>query len=160
MKISRIILTAIAVVIVGGTIAGATPHLFAGPDKKDSIEPSVSPSPGKSETPGPTDSPSPSETPEPTETPSPEPSDATGGGVSGTQPDFSACAGLNGLGNAICRHEALLQVHPGNQGLQSSLSHLQANLVKHQTRHGTGATSHGKSGEPHGKSGEPHGHSG
>jgi hypothetical protein len=158
MKITRVITAAIAAVIIGGTIASATPHLFAAHDKKDSVEPSASPSPGESETPEPTVSPSPSETPEPSETPSPEPTDSTGGG-SGGAPDFSACSGLTGLENAICRHEALLTLHPDNQGLQNSLSHLQANLAKHQAKqHGTSDTSHGKSGEAHGKSGEAHGH--
>jgi len=158
MKITRVITAAIAAVIIGGTIASATPHLFAGHDKKDSIEPSASPSPSESETPEPTVSPSPSETPEPTETPSPEPTDSTGGG-SGGAPDFSACSGLTGLENAICRHEALLTLHPDNHGLQNSLSHLQANLAKHQAeQHGKSGESHGKSGESHGKSGESHGH--
>jgi hypothetical protein len=154
MKITRVITAAIAAVIIGGTIASATPHLFAAHDKKDSVEPSASPSPGESETPEPTVSPSPSETPEPSETPSPEPTDSTGGA-----PDFSACSGLTGLENAICRHEALLTLHPDNQGLQNSLSHLQANLAKHQAKqHGKSDTFHGKSGEAHGKSGEAHGH--
>jgi hypothetical protein len=162
MKITRVITAAIAAVIVGGTIASATPHLFAAHDKKDSIEPSVSPSPSESETPDPTVSPSPSETPEPTETPSPEPTDSTGDG-SGGGPDFSACSGLTGLENAICRHEALLKLHPDSHGLQNSLGHLQANLAKHQAKqqvksHGKSGESHGKSGESHGKSGESHGH--
>ena len=54
MKITRVITAAIAAVIIGGTIASATPHLFAAHDKKDSVEPSASPSPGESETPEPT----------------------------------------------------------------------------------------------------------
>jgi hypothetical protein len=158
MKITRVITAAIAAVIIGGTIAGATPHLFAAHDKKDSVEPSVSPSPGESETPEPTVSPSPSETPEPSEMPSAEPTDSTGVGSGGT-PDFSACSGLTGLENAICRHEALLTLHPDNQGLQNSLSHLQANLAEHQAKqHGKSDTSHGKSDTSHGKSGEAHGH--
>jgi hypothetical protein len=162
MKVTRLITTAVAVVIVGGTIASATPHLFAAPDKKGGIDPSLSPS--VTETPEPTISPSvtpePTETPEPTDTPSPEPTDSTGGG-SNTAPDFSACVGLTGLENAICRHEALLLIHPDNTGLQNSLAHLQANLAKQQSGlHGQGAESHGNSGETHGNSGATHGNSG
>ena len=48
-------------------------------------------------------------------------------------PDFTACEGMTGLDNAICRHEALLVVHPDNQGLQNSLGHLQENKGKHET---------------------------
>jgi hypothetical protein len=160
MKITRIVTAAVAAVIIGGTIASAAPHLFAAKDKKD---PTVSPSPSVSVTPEPTITPSPSETPEPTETPSPEPTDTTTGDGSGTAPDFSACVGLTGLENAICRHEALLVVHPDNQGLQNSLAHLQANLAKHQTgagEHGNSANAHGNGGESHGNGGESHGNSG
>jgi hypothetical protein len=165
-RFARIITTALAVVVVGATIASATPGLFAAKDKKDDLTPSPTLTPTPSETPSPTETPS----PEPTETPSPEPSDTSDGDGWGTAPDFSACVGLTGLENAICRHEALLEVHPDNHGLQNSLTHLQANLAKHQAaehgpsgEHGSAAThgpsgSHAHSGEPHGKSGEPHGH--
>ena len=50
--------------------------------------------------------------------------------------DFTACEGLTGLDNAICRHEALLVVHPDNQGLQNSLGHLQENKAKHESSSG------------------------
>jgi hypothetical protein len=50
--------------------------------------------------------------------------------------DFSACEGLTGLDNAICRHEALLVVRPDNQGLQNSLVHLQENKAKHEAKPG------------------------
>jgi len=46
--------------------------------------------------------------------------------------DFSACEGLTGLDNAICRHEALLVVHPDNRGLRYSRGHLQENKAKHE----------------------------
>jgi hypothetical protein len=52
---------------------------------------------------------------------------------------------LRGLENAICRHEALLLIHPDDQGLLNSLSHLEANLAKHQSGNG-----HGQSGGSHG----------
>jgi hypothetical protein len=41
--------------------------------------------------------------PEPTETEAPE-AEATTSDLTGTAPDFSACVGLTGLDNAICRH--------------------------------------------------------
>ena len=46
--------------------------------------------------------------------------------------DFSACEGLTGLDNAICRHEALLVVHPDNRGLRYSLGQLQENKATHE----------------------------
>ena len=73
----------------------------------------------------------------------------------GTAPDFSGCVGLTGLDNAICRHEALLQVKPHNPGLANSLGHLQANAAAHAAKavgtHGNSGThrnsgSHGPSG--------------
>jgi hypothetical protein len=97
----------------------------------------------------------------------------------GTAPDFSACIGLHGLDNAICRHEALVAVDPNNEGLQRSLDQLLANQAKHDDEgsssdptangsgddeaqdpsDGGGSSSHGQSDEPHGRSDEPHGHS-
>ena len=81
--------------------------------------------------------------------------------------DFGACEGLTGLDNAICRHEALLVVHPDNKGLQNSLGHLKENEAKHE-----GAAEDGSGGVPsddgssaggssgHGQSGESHGNGG
>jgi hypothetical protein len=123
----RTILVAFVILIVAGTIAsaatGGTP----------TETPSVTVSPEPTESPSATESPS----PEPTETPSPESSEAkatkaeASSDEGGPAPDFSACAGLHGLDNAICRHEALLAVHPNNPGLNNSLGRLQANLAAH-----------------------------
>jgi hypothetical protein len=90
--------------------------------------------------------------------------------------DFSACEGLTGLDNAICRNEALLVVHPDNRGLRYSLGQLQENKAEHQGSAGehhpgddpsedaaTGGSSsgHGQSGEPHGNGGgNDHGNAG
>ena len=52
----------------------------------------------------------------------------------GASPDFTACEGLTGLDNAICRHEALLVVHPDNQGLQTSLARLESNRERHEAK--------------------------
>ena len=120
MKPLRVILIAFAVLVVGGTIASA-----AAVHGKPTPSPSVS----GTET----------EAPEPTETEAPE-AGATTSDKSGTAPDFSACGGLTGLDNAICRHEALLKVKPDNPGLTNSLAHLQANLAAQA------AGTHGKSG--------------
>jgi hypothetical protein len=135
MKPIRIILAALAVLVVAGTIANAAP---GGVHGKPTPSPSVNASPTSEPTE--TESPEPSETesPEPTETESPDakPADKTG-----KAPDFSGCVGLTGLGNAICRHRALLKIHPDNPGLNNSLTHLQANAAKHAA-----AGTHGRSG--------------
>jgi hypothetical protein len=122
MKPLRVILIAFAVLVVGGTIASAAAGGVHG-------KPTPSPSVSGTET----------EAPEPTETEAPE-AGATTSDKSGTAPDFSACGGLTGLDNAICRHEALLKVKPDNPGLTNSLAHLQANLAAQA------AGTHGKSG--------------
>ena len=59
---------------------------------------------------------------EPAEEEETDPVETSSGGA-----DFSACEGLTGLDNAICRHEALLVVHPDNRGLRYSLGQLQEN---------------------------------
>jgi hypothetical protein len=128
VKAYRIILVAFAMLIVAGSIASAA---TGGVHGKPTPSPSVT---------GP-DSPS----PEPTETEASE-AEATTSGKTGTAPNFSACDGLTGLDNAICRHEALLKVKPDNPGLANSLAHLQGNLAA------KAAGTHGKSGS-HGPSG-------
>ena len=82
--------------------------------------------------------------------------------------DFTACEGLTGLENAICRHEALLEVHPDNQGLKNSLTHLLETKAEHEAKadeeHGGHVPPEGgpssSSSNDHGQSGESHGNAG
>ena len=129
MKPLRVLLIACAVLIVAGTIASAATGGVHG-------KPTPSPSVAGSD----------SESPEPTETEAPE-AEGTTSDKTGTAPDFSACDGLTGLDNAICRHEALLKVKPDNPGLTNSLAHLQANLAAQADRKvAKAAGTHGNSG--------------
>ena len=137
MKPLRIVLIAFAVLVVAGTIASAATGGVHG-----------KPTPSTSAV---SDSPEPTET-EALETEAPE-TEATASDQTGTAPDFSACVGRTGLENAICRHEALLQVKPDNPGLTNSLAHLQANAAAHAVKlAGKAAGTHGNSGS-HGPSG-------
>ena len=149
MKLLRTSMMALAALIVAGTVASAAPWY----DEVVDPDPTVSPSP----------------TVEPTVSPSPEAEpvveaeegDPTG---EGKTPDFSECKeeGYTGLANAICRHEALLQVKRDHQGLMNALEHLYANQQRKAERwaekHGEGAgtTTEGDTSCP-GKSCEPHG---
>ena len=132
MKPLRIFLIAVAAVIVGTVASAASPGIHATPTPSPSVV---------SEPPEPTET----EPPEPTETEPPETgatSDQTGRAA-----DFTGCVGLTGLDNAICRHEALLQVKPENPGLTNSLTHLQANAAAHAPRQAAKAAgTHGNSG--------------
>jgi heme-binding NEAT domain protein len=151
MKPLKIFLIALAMLVVAGTIASAATggvHGSPTPSPSAAVSDSPSPEPTETETPEPTET----ETPEPTETEAPE-AEATNSDKTGAAPDFSACDGLTGLDNAICRHEALLKVKPDNPGLTNSLVHLQANLAAQADRKAE------KQAGPHGKSGS-HGHSG
>lgn len=163
MKLLRVLLTALATLVVAGTVASASPPLRAAFDTDPTPEVSVAPDPTEpSETPA----------PEPTETTSPDtdatettpPDDAQGEDASAA-PDFTACEGYTGLPNAICRHEALLLLHPENVGLQGALAQLQENLARHTDPVAEGSTDDadadattaaascpGKSCEPHGNS--------
>ena len=143
MKLLRTLVTALATVIVAGTVASAAPHLRATFDAEPAPEVTVSPQ----TSPEPTDPP---ET-EPSEAPSPPPSasetsppesDEVDEDAS-TAPDFSVCEGLTGLDNAICRHEALFFVKPDNEGIQNALDHLLANQARHAE-----ATAEGEGDEP------------
>jgi len=133
MKPLRVLLIACVVLVVAGTIANAATGGVKGKPK---------PSPPAAV----------SESPEPTETEAPEAEETTSD-ETGTAPDFSACVGVTGLDNAICRHEALLQVKPDNPGLANSLAHLQANAAAHAAKLAAKAAgTHGNSGS-HGPSG-------
>jgi hypothetical protein len=133
MKPLRILLVALAVLVVAGTIASAATGGVHG-------KPTSSTSPAVSDS------------PEPTETEAPE-AETTTPDQTGTAPDFSACVGITGLDNAICRHEALLKVKPDNPGLANSLAHLQANAAAHAAKLAAKAAgTHGNSGT-HGPSG-------
>jgi hypothetical protein len=126
MRPLRVLVIAFAVLILAGTIASAATGGVHG-------KPTPSPSAADSDS------------PEPTETEAPEAE--TTSDTTGTAPDFSACVGLTGLDNAICRHEGLLRVKPGNPGLTNSLAHLQANAAAHAAKLAAKAAgTHGNSG--------------
>jgi hypothetical protein len=129
MKPLRVVLAALAAIAVAGTIANAAPGGVHG-KPSPSVSASVSEAPEPSET----------EAPEPTETESPD-AQAKTPDEAGKAPDFSGCVGLTGLDNAICRHEALLKIHPDNPGLNNSLGHLQTNAARHSA-----SGTHGKPG--------------
>jgi hypothetical protein len=145
MKPLKIFLIALAMLAVAGTIASAaTGGVHGSPTLSPPVAVSDSPSPEPTETEAP--EPTETEAPEPTETEAPQ-VEATNSDKTGTAPDFSACDGLTGLDNAICRHEALLKVKPDNPGLTNSLDHLQANLAAKADRKAAhAAATHGKSG--------------
>jgi hypothetical protein len=153
MKPLRVLLIACAVLVVAGTIASAaTGGVHGKPTPSPSAAGSDSPEATETEAPE-TEAPE-TEAPE-TEAPETEAPEAeeTTSDETGTAPDFSACVGLTGLDNAICRHEALLRVKPNNPGLTNSLAHLQANAAAHAARQAAKAAgTHGNSGS-HGPSG-------
>src|SRR5512133_3062631 len=145
MKPLRVVLAALAAIAVAGTIANAAPGGVHGkPSPSVSASVSEAPEPSETEAPEPTETeaPEPTETeaPEPTETESPD-AEAKTSRETGKGPDFSGCVGLTGLDNAICRHEALLKIHPDNPGLNNSLGHLQTNAARHSA-----SGTHGKPG--------------
>jgi hypothetical protein len=139
MKLLRVLLIAFAVLIVGTLANAATGGVHGKP----------TPSPSAAD----------SESPEPTETEAPE-AEATTSDRTGTAPEFSACDGLTGLDNAICRHDALLKIKPDNPGLTNSLAHLQANLAAKADKDAAKAAKQAaKAAGTHGNSGM-HGNSG
>ena len=177
MKLLRTLVSALAVVVVAGTVASASPLLRAAFEVEPTPEVTVSQEPA----PGPTGPPEtePTDPPEtePTEAPTP-PADTSETSPPGSDdadedasvaPDFSACEGLTGLDNAVCRHEALLavqpeNVQPENRGLQTSLDRLLANQARHaedatetDPDEGTPDACPGKSCETHGN-GHANGH--
>jgi hypothetical protein len=159
----RVVVYAMAAVIVGGTVASAVPGVRSSPS--DHPSPSFAPSPGPTAIlPTPEPSESPATSPEPTTVESPQPQgekDSAPAGAEGSEkessdpegshsysggPDFSPCDGLTGLENAVCRHEVLLQLHPGNAGLANALAHLRENLDKHASGGGSSSAQE----NPHG----------
>lgn len=93
----------------------------------------------------------------PTEAPVPGAGDAEG------TPDLTACRGLTGLDKAICRHEALLVVHPDSGGLQHSLERLLEKRAEHDAKPQSrvpgsdGPPGGGHGGNPHGSDGSEEG---
>lgn len=140
MRPVRILLIALAAIMVAGAVASAAPPIRGVSEDEPGPEVSAATSPEATDLTEPAESPY----PEPPETPSPESAtsetETSGDGETAVDdasapPGFSACAGLRGLENAICRHEALLAVQPDNLGLQNALAQLEANLAKHEEKH-------------------------
>ena len=154
-KAWRDTIVAVVLVIAIASLASANPSLRAPRGAHESVL--IVPT-GATEAGGPTG----------TTTPATEP------GEEGEPPsdgvDFTACEGLTGLDKAICRHEALLAVHPDNQGLQNSLTHLQEIKAEHEAKAneeggghvppGNGSSSSSSHGQGHGQSGDSHGNPG
>ena len=163
-KAWRATIVAVAAVIAIGSLASASPSLRA---PRGPHEPLVTGPTGTTEASGPTGATGlsgPTGTTGPEIEPAEEETDPPSEGA-----DFSACEGLTGLDNAICRHEALLLVQPDNKGLQNSLAHLQENKAKHEAKGGAddggdvppsedGSSSSSNHGHGHG--GESHGNAG
>ena len=116
---------AVVAVIVIGSLASANPSLRAprGPHESILVVPT-----------GATGTSGPAGLSAPTGTTTPEIEPGEEGEPSSDGADFTACEGLTGLDNAICRHEALLVVHPDNQGLQNSLTHLLERRAEHEEK--------------------------
>ena len=152
-KAWRDTIVAVVVVIAIGSLASANPSLRAprGPHESVRIVPTEAGGPAGAITP------------------------ATEPGEEGEPPsngvDFTACEGLTGLDNAICRHEALLAIHPDNQGLQNSLTRLLELRAEHEAKgqggggdvpqgHGSSSNSSNGHDQGQGQSAEPHGNAG
>jgi hypothetical protein len=144
-KAWRDTIIAVVVVIAIGSLASAHPSLRAprGPHESVLVVPT-----GATGVSGPAGESGPKRTTAPQIGPA-EQGEPPSNGV-----DFTACQGLTGLENAICRHEALLAVHPDNHGLQNSLAHLQEIKAEHE------ANSSEKDGGPSTANGHGHGQSG
>jgi hypothetical protein len=162
-KAWRDTIIAVVVVIAIGSLASASPSLRAPRGTHESVR--IVPS-GATEAGGPAGASGPMRTTAPEIGPAEQGTSHSGGA------DFTACKGLTGLDNAICRHEALLVVHPDNHGLQNSLTHLQ-NKAEHEAKGQggegnvppeNGSSSNSSNGQGHGhghdQSAEPHGNAG
>ncbi len=160
-KAWRDTIIAVVAVIVIGSLASANPSLRAprGPHESLLVVPT-----------GATGASGPAGPSAPTGTTAPGVEPAEEGVSPSNGADFTACEGLTGLDNAICRLEALLVVHPDNQGLQSSLTHLLERRAEHEARAGeedggdvppgNGSSSSSSHGQGHGQSGGSHGNAG
>ena len=157
-KAWRATIVAVAAVIAIGSLASASPSLRAPRGPHELLVSGPTGITGASE---PTGLSGPTGTTGPEVEPAEKETDAPSEGA-----DFSACEGLTGLDNAICRHEALLVVQPDNQGLQNSLAHLQENKAKHEAKGGaddggdvppSAESSSSSSNHGHGQSGESQG---
>jgi hypothetical protein len=96
----------------------------------------------------------------PIETPAPLAPEEEGDGEGEAAPDFTACDGMTGLDNAICRHEALLVVHPDNRDLQHSLERLDVNRERHEAKQHSKAEERSEDDPGNGNGhGHAHGHS-
>lgn len=120
MKPIRIVLAAFAAVLVAGAVAQAarqqptrSPASHARPATTLSSSGTDPTDPGESE-------------------PAEQNADGTGS-ASAAVPEFTACAGLTGLDNAICHVQANDVAHP-DTGLANALSHLQANQAAQASR--------------------------
>jgi hypothetical protein len=154
------IIVVVAIIAIG-SLASANPSLRAPRGPHESILVVPTGATGASGPAGPS---------APTETtiPGVEPAEESGPPSDGV--DFTACEGLTGLDKAICRLEALLAVHPDNQGLQNSLTHLLERRAEHDAKAGeedgehvppgNGSSSSSDHGQGHGQSGESHGNAG
>jgi hypothetical protein len=159
-KAWRATIVAVAAVIAIGSLASASPSLRA---PRGPHEPLVTGPTGTTEVSGPTGPSGPNGSTDPEIEPAEEETDPPSEGA-----DFSACEGLTGLDNAICRHEALLVVQPDNQGLQNSLAHLQEDKAEHEAKSDEdgGDVPPSEDGSPsssnhgHGQSEESHGNAG
>ncbi len=143
MKPLTVCLVALVALLAAATIASAATGGTPTPTPSVTVLGSPSPEPTESPSAEPTGSPS----AEPSESPSHAPesrapkAEQNTSDEHGNAPDFSACEGLTGLDNAICHHQALLQIKPHSPGLNNSLDHLHANLAKHAAAAGKHAKS-------------------
>jgi hypothetical protein len=161
-KAWRDTIIAVVAVIAIGSLASASPSLRAPRGPHESVLVVPTGATGVSDPAGASD---------PMRTTAPEIGPAEQGASHSGGTDFTACKGLTGLDNAICRQEALLAVHPDNQGLQNSLTRLLELRAEHEAKgqgsggdvpqeHGSSSSS--SNGHDHGQaqSAEPHGNAG
>jgi hypothetical protein len=140
----------VVVFIVLGSIAVAAPSFRAALHA-----PPAAAETGATGSSGPGEGTGPTGVSSPVEATAPLAPEEEGDGEGEAAPDFTACDGMTGLDNAICRHEALLLVHPDNPGLQHSLERIEANRERHDAKQQSKA---GDRSEEHPGNGNGHGH--